>query len=193
MSPRFGFITSIRAAARSLLVGPEGIEGAALIEFTLFAPIIMVLILGLTDFGLYIYRMSQVQLAAQAGAQYALQRGAFSAAGIASAVTNSACPSGSCTGFPATISASPAAFQFCGCPSNSGVTQIAAGACTGGLICPSDGSVAGTYVTVQSQGTYDTSLPSVLSASPLLISYSNAPACPGGTNVICASSTVRIQ
>lgn len=187
MSSRFS------AAVRNFLVGPEAIEGAALIEFTLFAPLLIILIIGLTDFGLYIYRMSQVQLAAQAGAQYALQRGAFNASAIASAVTNTSCPSGSCTGFNATISASPAPIQFCGCPSDAGVTQLAIGACTRGMVCPADGSVAGTYVTVQSQATYNTSLPSILSAAPLLINYSNAPLCPGGANVICASTTVRIQ
>jgi Flp pilus assembly protein TadG len=193
MSPRCRIAASIRATARHLLVGPEATEGAALVEFTLFAPMLMLLILGLTDFGLYIYRMTQVEVAAQAGAQYAIQRGAFNAAGIAAAVTNSACPSGSCAGFGATISASPVPFQFCGCPSNSGVTKIAAGACTGGMVCPADGSVAGTYVTVQTQATYNTSLPSVLSAMPLLITYSNVSVCPGGTTVMCASSTVRIQ
>jgi len=193
MSTHSQMATSMRAAVRNFFIGPEGIEGAALVEFTLFAPMLMLLILGLTDFGVYIYRMTQVEVAAQAGAQYAIQRGAFNAAGIASAVTNTACPSGSCGGFGATISASPAPFQFCGCPSNSGVTKIAAGACTGGLICPADGSVAGTYVTVQTQATYNTSLPSVLSAMPLLITYSNASVCPGGPTVMCASSTVRIQ
>ena len=186
-------ISSLRAAVRAFVNGPEGTEGAALLEFTLFAPMLMLLILGLTDFGLYIFRMTQVEVAAQAGAQYAIQRGAFNAAGIAAAVTNTACPSGSCSGFGATISASPAPVQFCGCPSNSGVTKIAAGACTGGLICPSDGSVAGTYVTVQTQAPYNTSLPSVLSAMPLLITYSNASTCPGGVSALCASATVRIQ
>ncbi len=193
MSFRTRISASMCAAVRNFLVGPEGTEGAALVEFTFFAPILMLLILGLTDYGVYIYRMTQVEVAAQAGAQYALQRGAFNAAGIVSAVTNTSCPSGSCTGFGATISASPAPIQFCGCPSNSGVTKIAAGACTGGMVCPVDGSIAGTYVTVQTQATYDTSLPSVLSVMPLLISYSNASACPGGVSALCASATVRIQ
>ena len=183
----------MRAALRNFLVGPEGIEGAALLEFTLFAPMLMLMIIGLTDYGLYIYRMTQVEVAAQAGTQYAIQRGTFNAAGIAAAVANSGCPSGSCSVFGATISASPAPFQFCGCPSNSGVIKIAAGACTGGMVCPADGSVAGTYVTVQTQAPYNTSVPSVLSATPLLITYSNASVCPGGVGVMCASSTVRIQ
>jgi Flp pilus assembly protein TadG len=184
-------ILKMRNAARNFLIGENGTDGAALIEFTIFAPILMIMIIGLADYGMYIYRMSQVQIATQAGAQYALQRGTFKASAIASAVTVTTCPSGSCSGFTGTITASPAPIQFCGCPSNTGVSQIAAGACTGGLVCASDGSVAGTYVTVRAQATYDSLLPSTLSPYPLVITYSNPPGCP--PNTICASATVRIR
>jgi Flp pilus assembly protein TadG len=182
----------MRQAIRNFLVGSDGEEGAALLEFTIFAPIIIVLILGVVDFGLYIYRNVQVQNAAQAGAEYAIAHG-FSAASISSAVTNAACyPSGSCV-FTSTItvpSGSPS--RFCGCPSNTGVTQIAAGACTAGMLC-SGGSSPGTYVNVQAQAAYSTTLPSVLSPSPLLLTFANTTVCPAGANIICATATVRVQ
>lgn len=140
-----------------------GTEGAALVEFSLFAPILLPMVVCTMDLGLGIYRNMQVQHAAQAGAQYAIAHG-YDASSISSAVTNA-------TNF-AGISASPAPNQFCGCPSDTGVTSVT---------CPAtcaDGAVAGIYVTVSAQATYTTIVPYPLISSGFALS---------------AQSTVRIQ
>jgi TadE-like protein len=186
---------AIRQGIRHFMVGSDGMAGTAMIEITLCVPILIIVTVGLLNFGLYIYRNVQVQNAAQAGAQYAIQHG-YSSSSVSSAVTNGACyPSTSCGDgdFTATISASPAPSRFCGCPSNTGVTQVATGACTLGMLPCGDGSKPGTYVTIQAQAPYSTSLPSVLSTNPISIVFSNTSACPGGVDVICATTTVRIQ
>ena len=103
--------------------------------------------------------------AAQAGAEYAMLNG-FSTSAISGAVTGT---------FP-TITANPAPTQFCGCPSQSGVTtaSVVSPPCS---LC-ADGSKAGTYVSVSAQGTYTT-----------LINYPVIP----NSFTFAAQSTVRIQ
>jgi Flp pilus assembly protein TadG len=161
----------MRQAIRNFMVGPDGIAGVALIEFTIFLPIVVVMSIYTMDFGLLIWRKMEVQHAAQAGAQYAMVHGYSSPpSSISSAVTNAT------TAF--TISASPAPNQFCGCPTSTGVTQIAAGSCASGSNC--SGSVAGTYVTVSAQAT------SYKSLTP----YGLVPSSWGN---LTAQSTVRIQ
>ena len=152
--------SAIRQAARRFIVATEG---AALVEFSLFAPILLPMIVCTMDFGLGIYRNMQVQHAAQAGAQYAIAHG-YDSSSISSAVTNA-------TDF-AGISASPAPNQFCGCPTDTGVTVVTCPAtCDGGV-------VAGIYVTVSAQATYNTIVP-----YPLV----------GSSFALSAQSTVRIQ
>lgn len=129
-------------AIRSFLAATEG---AAAVEFSLFAPMLVGMIICTMDFGVAVYRKMQVQHAAQAGVQYAIANG-YDSSGITSAVTNATTYAG--------ISASPAPNQFCGCRSTTGVT--AADSCTS--IC-GDGAVPGTYVTVSAQATYTTIVP----------------------------------
>ena len=78
----------IRQAIRRFLVGEDGIAGTALIEFTLFAPLLVVMSIYTMDFGLFFYRQMQVQNAAQAGVDWAIANHVFNAAGITAAVTN---------------------------------------------------------------------------------------------------------
>jgi Flp pilus assembly protein TadG len=118
-------------------------EGIAAVQFGILVPILILVGVCTLDVGAGIYRKMQVQNAAQAGAQYAVAHG-FSQSSISAAVTNATTFSG--------IGASPSPSQFCGCPTNSGVTSA-----TCSSTC-ADGSVAGTYVTVSSQGTYNTIL-----------------------------------
>ena len=73
--------------------------------------------------------------------------------------------------------------EFCGCPSSSGVTQLAAGACTEGTTC-SGAAVAGTYVTVSTQATYNTIAP--VSGKLFTITVPSSYSLKG-------SATVRIQ
>lgn len=163
---------SRRAKARGISFGTairrlscrrgEAIRGAAAVEFAFIAPILVLMVVGVADFGMGIFRKMQVQNAAQAGAQYAMLHG-FSSS-ISTAVTAASTFSG--------ISATPAPTQFCGCPTSSGVTTVACSS-----TC-SDGSISGFYVTVSSQGSYQTMLP--------------YPVIPNSFN-FSAQSTVRVQ
>jgi Flp pilus assembly protein TadG len=152
-----------RASLRRFFFEPnDGARGVAAIELGLIAPILALMLVASFDVGMGIYRGMQVQTAAQAGAQYAVAHG-FSTS-IANVVTGATSYSG--------ISASPAPSRFCGCPSSSSVT-----AATCSSTC-SNGSVAGTYVTVSSQATYSTILP-----------YPIVP----NSYALSSQSTVRIQ
>lgn len=138
-------------------------KGAAAIEFAVVAAMLLLLMVGAADYGMGFYRKMQVQNAAQAGAQYAMLRG-FSPSSIMAAVTNA-------TSF-SEVTATPAPSQFCGCPTSIGVAIAACDStCAGGL-------VAGTYVTVSAQGTYNT-----------LLSYPLIP----DSFTFASNSTVRIR
>ena len=134
-------------AIRGFMVGTDGIAGAALIEFAIIAPLLTVMCVYVTDFGLFFVRQTELQHATQAGALYAMEHG-YNSAAISSAVTNDA--------NDPTFTISAAAgypLEFCGCPSSKGVTQLTTGACAQGTTC-SGGAVAGTYVTVSTTATY---------------------------------------
>jgi Flp pilus assembly protein TadG len=115
-------------------------KGTAAIEFGLVGTTLTLLMLGLMDFGMGFWEQIQVGNAARAGAQYAIFNG-WNQSGISTAIT-------SATSL-ASISASPAPSQSCGCPSaSSGITSATCGTnCTGG-------GLAGTYVTVNAQASY---------------------------------------
>lgn len=119
-------------------------EGVAAIEFAIIIPLLLVMFFGIIDLGLGIYTDMQVTSASQAGAQYALNRG-FDKNGISGAVTSATSLGG--------IAASPGPSQFCGCPSSAAVV-----ATTCSTVC-SNGSPAGTYVSVSAAATYTTLLP----------------------------------
>ncbi|MGF6305962.1 Flp pilus assembly protein TadG [Bradyrhizobium sp. i1.8.4] len=116
-------------------------RGVAAIEFGIMIPLLSLMVVSVTDIGLALFRKMQVENAAQAGAQYAIVRG-FDAAGVTSAVT-------AATNSTA-ITASPKPYQFCGCPTSTGISTVSCGA-----VCPS-GAQAGTYAMVSAQGTYYT-------------------------------------
>jgi Flp pilus assembly protein TadG len=138
------FATTVRRSFCRLVIGRhDGIRGAAAIEFAILASILILLMIGVVDIGMGFYRKMQVQTAAQAGAHYAMRHG-FVPTSIANAVT-------AATAFPG-ISASPAPTQYCGCPSNTGITIAdCTSTCPGGL-------TATKYVAVSAQGTYNTIL-----------------------------------
>lgn len=117
-------------------------DGVSAVEFAVVGGALALLLLGVLDFGLAYWEKVQVGDAARAGADYA-ERNGYNSTNIQSAITNATTLSG--------IQASPAPSQFCGCPnSTSGVTS---GLCT--ATC-SDGTTAGTYVTVSAQKSYTT-------------------------------------
>ena len=136
----------LRQAIRAFLVGEDGNAGSALIEFTLLAPLLVIMGVYTMDFGFVFYRQMQVQNAAQAGVDWAMANHVFNAAGVIAAV-NSATNYGGITvstGYP---------IEQCGCPSSTGVTFTDNTAPTP---CPTcGGAVGGLYVTVQTQATWN--------------------------------------
>jgi len=139
-------------------------KGTAAIEFGLIATFLSLLLLGIVDFGMSYWEKVQVGNAARAGAQYAIFNG-WNSSGITTAVT-------SATSL-ASISATPAPSQSCGCTSaTTGITSATCGTnCTGG-------GLAGTYVTVHAQASYSSIFSYPGLANPLTLS---------------ASMTVRMQ
>lgn len=159
-------------AIRGFMVGADGTSGAALVEFTIFAPMLLAIAIYTMDFGLLVFSKMEVQNAAQAGAQYAIANNGYDSIAISSAVTNA-------TKFTAIT---PTSSQFCGCPSATGVKicSVPPGSCTTcdpGICSASD---QGHYVTVTATPTtaYTPMIPYGLVAS----SYD-----------ISAKSTVRIR
>jgi Flp pilus assembly protein TadG len=152
-----------RAICRFVGSDLEGSRAVAAIEFAILAPLLILMLVSAVDLGFGIYRRMQVQNAAQAGASYAMLHG-YLPNSISSAVTSATALSG--------ITASPGPSEYCGCPSTSGITSAPCSS-----TCP-DGAVAGTYVTVSAEATYNTILP-----------YPIVP----NSYTFNAQSTVRIQ
>jgi Flp pilus assembly protein TadG len=128
-------------AFRRLFIAREE-EGAAMVEFTIFAPMLLAMAIYTMDAGLLVFNKMEVQNAAQAGAQYAVANNSYDAAAISKAVT-------SATNFTAVTATSS---QFCGCPAATLITHCAASCdlCDTGT-CST--SVQGLYVTVKATPT----------------------------------------
>src|SRR5579884_1294651 len=141
------------------LLGEE--RGVSAIEFGLIAPVIAVLIIGIIDFGMGLWRQMEIANAAAAGAAYAAANGWNSTTGgIDGAVTSAtSLPSSSIT---VSVNDWP---NWCGCPNtSSGITSA-----TCGSDC-SDGSLAGHYVIVSASIPYSTILPWPGISSPINLS-----------------------
>jgi Flp pilus assembly protein TadG len=140
----YRFLTNVRASnclSRFIAASGDGVRGMAAIEFSIVAPLLVLMLVGTVDAGSAIYRKMQVQTAVHAGAQYAMVNG-FNSTGITTAITSASNSS--------SVSPSPAPQQFCGCPSMSGIATISCSStCTGG-------TTPGSYVTVSAQSTYTT-------------------------------------
>lgn len=117
-------------------------SGAAAIEFGIVVPMLALMVIAVADIGLGVYRKTQVENAAQVGAEWAIRNG-FDANGISNAVTSAT---------NASITAYPAPVQFCGCATGSSISQVACGTTCAG------GAKAGTYATVSAQLNYNTTL-----------------------------------
>ena len=118
-------------------------DGLGAVEFGFLAPILLMLTVCVIDLGNAAYDAMQVEAGAQAGSEYAAVHG-YNVASIESAVTAASRLSG--------LAASPAPAEFCACPTSSGSALTTV---TCGSTC-SDGSLAGTYVTVSATATYTT-------------------------------------
>ncbi len=55
------------------LAALKSARGSSVIEFALIAPVLLLMVVGAIDFGTFIYQKMQMQSAARAGAQYAIQ------------------------------------------------------------------------------------------------------------------------
>ena len=141
-----------RLSLRSLAVDTEG---AALIEITLFVPILALMAIAIINFGLYFSYSIQVENAAQAGAQWAItnlgQNGYSSSSLNTMKTAGNGANNTSHPSVDTAISLSTPTL-YCGCPSN--VTDSAwTSSCATGPAC-SDGSYPGTYVQVVASGTF---------------------------------------
>ncbi|HWI25980.1 MAG TPA: TadE/TadG family type IV pilus assembly protein [Stellaceae bacterium] len=141
--------------------------GASAVEFALTLPILVGMLVPTADLGFGFYAQMRVQNAAQAGAEYAILHGWNNGANVPAIEAAVA----SATSL-ATINASPAPTQACGCANG---TSIAPAACT--ATCP-DGASPGSYVTVNAVAPYSPFLP-----YPLI----------GSSISLTAVSTVRVQ
>jgi hypothetical protein len=121
-----------------------GNAGTAAIEFALFVPLLLILLMGVVEVGLAVHQAMQVSNSAEAGMLYAAKNG-FDPAGIAAAVANATGTQG--------IAAVPAPAQFCGCPTAGGVSPVECGA-----TC-ADGSLSGAYIRISATLNHQTILP----------------------------------
>lgn len=152
-------------------------RGAAAVEFAMIAPFLLGLLLPIADLGTYVYDSMQLQLAAQAGAEYAARHD-WDPNGILSAMQNAAprlnlstndqsVPNttdllpGTCYPSSASCSSSNAAFvagnvQACGCvdPTTGAMTNVT---CTNPRsTCAGSGLTSGVYYTIGAQMRFKT-------------------------------------
>jgi len=123
-------------------------DGLGAVEFGFIAPVLLVLILGILDFGMAFWEQMQISNAADAGAQWAMSN-TFNATSITS-ITQHATNLSS-------VQVDPAPQQVCGCPRTGGTGVdtgygTAPSSCT---TCP-DGTAAKTYVVVNTRICYST-------------------------------------
>ena len=113
-------------------------DGAALVEFTVFASILLVMAIYAMDFGLYFSKWMAVQNAAQAGGQYVMVNG-------------------SCPAFTQINNFTISCATNYYCPSSS--SPYLTGPVVQGSPCGVGGLVAGQYAEVSAQTTYNTFAP----------------------------------
>lgn len=113
-------------------------SGAAGVEFALLLPVLVLLLMGMFDYGALAYQTMQVSAAAHAGADYALHSG-WNLTAVQNAVTNATTLS--------SVSATPAPTLSQGCITNSALVI------TAGTSCPSGGT-PGSFVVVNAQAPF---------------------------------------
>ena len=127
---------TIRQAIRMFMVGENGTSGAALVELTIFAPMLIISSIYIMDYGLYFFKQMEVQNAAQSSAQYAIVNA--SAPQLTDFTGNSITISGSKTNYYCAASSSPYSLTLAAQNST----------------C-ADGSIAGKYITITTSATYN--------------------------------------
>ncbi len=160
-------MSKLRQILRNSLKATRDAAGASAVEFALVLPVLVGMMIPTADLGLGFYAQMRVQNAAQAGAEYAIVHGWNNGANVTAiegAVT-------SATSL-ASISASPAPTQACGCASGTSITPTDCAS-----LCP-NGATPGSYVTVSAQSAYAPLIP-----YPVI----------GNSITLTAQSTARVQ
>jgi Flp pilus assembly protein TadG len=158
--------SAVWKAVRKFMTGESG---AALVEFTVFAPMLVAIAVYTMDFGLLHYAKMEVQNAAQAGAEYAIVNNGYDPLNIAPILS-------AVTGATKFTAVTPAVSQFCGCPTATALTKCSDSCDT----CTTCVSTKGHYVTVTATPT--TSYTPLIRFGVMASSYD-----------ISAKSTVRIR
>jgi Flp pilus assembly protein TadG len=129
-------------------------DGVAAVEFAILVPMLVAMFVYTVDMALSVYQSMQLDAASQAGVHYAVLNG-FNATAISSAVTNSTSLTGMTVATPT---------EFCGCPSGTAVVaQTCATQC-------SNGSQAGSYISVTVSKNYGMLLPYTGMSSSMALS-----------------------
>lgn len=136
-------------------------RGLAAVEFGLAAPILILLLVGLVDFGMLFYASLQVQGAASAGAEYASVHG-MDSAGITSAVQQTSILNQTVT----MSTGSPS--EICGCTNTGTMVEEGtfSGSCSVYTTCTGGG---GAYAKVAVQLSYSPMLPYPWARSPVTL------------------------
>jgi Flp pilus assembly protein TadG len=138
---------------RSSLVGDQ--RGVAAVEFALIAPVLLLLLGGVTDFGLVMFGKSQLANGVAQGIQYALLQGpSVSAAAVSTMVVNGSSRSGLAATVTVTITG-PACYCVSGTPAalvSSSPPLSASYTCTG--TCPSPEMAPGVFLTIAASFVY---------------------------------------
>ncbi len=154
-----------RLMSRTLRRLRDARSGAAAVEFALVAPFLLGLMVPLADLGAYIYDYMEIQLAAQAGGEYAARHG-WDPTGIQNAilaaapnlhlqlVDNNFTAPGNSDVLPAPFT--PASAQFCGCASGTTISQITQPCPNPRPTCTGTGVQSGVYYTIGAQTFYHT-------------------------------------
>ena len=124
-------------------------EGGIALELCLVAPVLLFMFLGIYDIGFLLFQQMQVEAAADAGASYAMAKGAggFNAGTIANVVSSAA--------YPTQTAIAGAASWACACPNGTSGLTAAGGTppnC-GALPNCANGFAPGLFVRVTAQAT----------------------------------------
>ena len=119
-------------------------EGLGAIELGFIAPVLLVLLLGILDFGMAFWEQMQIANAADAGAQWGMSN-SYDQTSIRTVAQ-------SATNLGSAVSVTPS--NVCGCPNNTGITS-GFGTPPSCTTCP-DGSTAQPYIVVNTQICYST-------------------------------------
>jgi Flp pilus assembly protein TadG len=133
-------------------------SGTAAIEFGLFIPVLLIVLMGTVELGFLMYEGMQVNNAAEAGMLYAAKNGwDLTGDPTGTAIKNAVVGASVLpTGLNA-LTATPAPSKFCGCPTATSITNLGTQPPCSATAC--SGSPAGTYVQVNAALTHTVIIP----------------------------------